>query len=344
VRALTKRFGDLVACDQIDLGVEEGEFFTIVGPSGSGKSTFLKMLAGMLEPTSGQILVDGKDVTDVAPQRRPTCLVFQGLALFPHRTVGENIEFSLKIKRLKRSSRRGRALELMGLLRLPEGFYGKSVQELSGGERQRVAIARALAYGPDILLFDEPLSAIDYQLRKQLQRELKDIHQETGRTFLYVTHSLEEALIMSDRLGIMRSGRMVQIGTPDEIYHRPATKDVSEFMGEVNVFPVRRVGAGDYRSDAVDRTFKVASEHDLDDGYLVVRPERLRFLGDGDRAPNTLEGAVSNHYVMGSRIQYRVEVGDAHVTVERLADEPAVPIGSRARLGWDADAGWIVPH
>ncbi len=315
-----------------------------MGPSGSGKSTLLKMLAGMLEPTSGQVLVDGKDVTALPPQRRPTCLVFQGLALFPHRTVGENIEFSLKIKRHRRSRRRARGRELMELLRLPDSYYGKSVQELSGGERQRVAIARALAYEPEILLFDEPLSAIDYQLRKALQRELKDIHMETGRTFVYVTHSLEEALVMSDRLGIMRDGRMVQIGTPDEIYHRPATKAVSEFMGEVNVFPVRRTAPETYRCDEIDRTFTVVSERDHEEGFLVVRPERVRFLHDADGAANVLEGIVANHYAMGSRMQYRVDVGELQLIVERLADEPTVQLGSRRNVGWDADAGWIVPR
>lgn len=298
----------------------------------------------MLQPTSGQVLVDGKDVTHLPPQRRPTCLVFQELALFPHRTVGENIEFSLKIKRHRRSARKARALGLMELLRLPASYYTKSVQALSGGERQRVAIARALAYEPEILLFDEPLSAIDYQLRKALQRELKDIHMETGRTFVYVTHSLEEALVMSDRLGIMRDGRMVQIGTPAEIYHRPATKAVSEFMGEVNVFPVRRTAPESYRCDEVDRTFRVVSEHDPGEGFLVVRPERVRFLHDRDGAPNVLEGTVGNHYAMGSRIQYRVDVGELHLIVERLADEPIVQLGTRRRVGWDADAGWIVPR
>ena len=315
-----------------------------MGPSGSGKSTLLKMLAGMLEPTSGKVLVNGKDVTALPPQRRPTCLVFQGLALFPHRTVGENIEFSLKIKRHRRSRRKARGRELMELLRLSQSYYGRNVQELSGGERQRVAIARALAYEPEILLFDEPLSAIDYQLRKALQRELKDIHMETGRTFVYVTHSLEEALVMSDRLGIMRDGRMVQIGTPDEIYHRPATKAVSEFMGEVNVFPVRRTAPETYRCDEVDRTFTVVSERVDEEGFLVVRPERVRFLDDPDGAANVLEGTVANHYAMGSRMQYRVDVGELQLIVERLADEPIVQLGSRRIVGWDADAGWIVPR
>jgi spermidine/putrescine transport system ATP-binding protein len=343
VRDLTKRFGGTVACDHIDLDIAEGEFFTIVGPSGSGKTTLLRILTGMLPPTSGRITLRDHDITRVPPQKRPTCLVFQGLALFPHRTVGQNIEFPLKVRGVKPRERRARARDLLELLRLPpDRFYTRNVQECSGGERQRVAIARALAYDPEILFFDEPLSAIDYQLRKVLQRELKDIHEETGRTFVYVTHSLEEALVMSDRLGIMRNGAMVQIGTPEEIYHRPAEKAVSEFMGEVNVFPVRRVGTSEYRCDDLDVTLRHTAGEELEDGYIVVRPERIRFVSSRDEAANALSGTVRNFYAMGSRIQYRVDVGPLHLTVERLADEPMIPLHADVLVGWDADAGWTV--
>ena len=221
LKALTKQFGGLTAVDSIDLEVGEGEFFTIVGPSGSGKTTLLRMLAGMETPSSGDILLEGKRINDLPANQRPTCMVFQSLALFPHRTVGQNIEFSLKIRGVAPAERRVRALQLMRQLRLPEDYYGKSVTKCSGGERQRVALARALAYDPQILFFDEPLSAIDYKLRKTLEKELKDIHRETGKTFMYITHSLEEAMVMSDRIGVMRAGRLVQVGTPDQIYTSP---------------------------------------------------------------------------------------------------------------------------
>jgi spermidine/putrescine transport system ATP-binding protein len=184
----------------------EGEFFTIVGPSGSGKTTLVRILAGMESASSGDILLGGKRINDIPANRRPTCMVFQSLALFPHRTVGENIEFAMKIRGVDRPTRRSRALELMRQLRLPESYYSRSVQKCSGGERQRVALARALAFNPEILFFDEPLSAIDYKLRKTLEKELKDIHRETGKTFVYITHSLEEAMVMSDRIGVMRAG------------------------------------------------------------------------------------------------------------------------------------------
>ena len=218
---LKKTFGGFNAVDGVDLDVAEGEFFTIVGPSGSGKTTLLRMLAGLETPSSGEIRIRGETVNDVPANRRPTCLVFQSLALFPHRTVGENIEFSLKIKGVPGDQRKKRALELMRLLRLPEDYYSKSVTKCSGGERQRVALARALAYDPAILFFDEPLSAIDYKLRKTLEKELKDIHRETHKTFIYITHSLEEAMVMSDRIGVMRDGRLVQVGTPHQIYTAP---------------------------------------------------------------------------------------------------------------------------
>ncbi len=194
---LTKTFGKFTAVDGIDLDIAEGEFFTIVGPSGCGKTTMIRMLAGMESRDSGDILLRGERINDVPANKRPTCMVFQSLALFPHRTVGREhrVLFEDPRRRSRRSARIGRS-QLMRQLRLPENYYGKSVTKCSGGERQRVALARALAYDPEILFFDEPLSAIDYKLRKTLEKELKDIHRETGKTFVYITHSLEEAMVM----------------------------------------------------------------------------------------------------------------------------------------------------
>jgi ABC-type nitrate/sulfonate/bicarbonate transport system ATPase subunit len=190
LKSLTKSFGTFNAVDGIDLDIAEGEFFTIVGPSGSGKTTLIRMLAGMEQATGGDIILSGTRINDLPANKRPTCMVFQSLALFPHRTVGENIEFPLKIKGIDPAQRKKRALALLDQLRLPRDYYGKSVLRCSGGERQRVALARALAFDPKILFFDEPLSAIDYKLRKTLEKELKDIHRETGKTFVYITHSI----------------------------------------------------------------------------------------------------------------------------------------------------------
>src|SRR5687767_9129673 len=291
LRQITKTFGNFTAVHSIDLSIGEGEFFTLVGPSGSGKTTVLRMLAGLESPTSGDILLRGQRINDVPANRRPTCMVFQSLALFPHRTVGQNIEFPLKIRDVPPAERKQRAVQLMAQLRLPEDYYGKNVTKCSGGERQRVALARALAYNPDILFFDEPLSAIDYKLRKTLEKELKDIHRETGKTFIYITHSLEEAMVMSDRIGVMRLGHLVQVGTPNEIYSAPKDKFVSEFMGDVNVIPVTMNGTRKITAETFDKDFSVGSIPDaFAKGHLVIRPEFLRFLDSKQDAQNAVKG------------------------------------------------------
>jgi spermidine/putrescine transport system ATP-binding protein len=278
-------------------------------------------------------------MNDVSPNRRPTCMVFQSLALFPHKTVGENISFALKVRGVETASRRRRALELMALVRLPEDYHDKSVMKCSGGERQRVALARALAYDPEVLFFDEPLSAIDYKLKKALEKELKDLHKETGKTFIYITHSLEEAMVMSDRIGIMRAGRLVQVGTPEEIYNRPVDRFVSEFVGEVNVLEVRRVN-GTWRGVDVPGSFKVTpppGAPDAETACVVVRPEFLRFIGKGDSAENRLEGIVYNEYSLGSRIQYQVRVGEKVMLVELSRSRALRPDADRTVIvGWDA--------
>lgn len=338
LRGLTKSFGQLTAVDHVDLDVAEGEFFTIVGPSGCGKTTMLRMLAGMETPTSGDILLRGQRINDMPANQRPTCMVFQSLALFPHRTVGQNIEFPLKIRGVDSAARKERALQLMLQLRLPEDYYDKPVTRCSGGERQRVALARGLAYDPQILFFDEPLSAIDYKLRKTLEKELKDIHRETGKTFVYITHSLEEAMVMSDRIGVMRGGRLVQVGSPEQIYTQPQDKFVSEFMGEVNVFDVRLQDDGRLVSSAVPGSFiPPRLPPDFTSGYLVVRPESVRFLIKSDQTENHVSGRVYNEYALGSRIQFQVRAGDQVFIVETLRQQM---IGGRrdddVLIGWNA--------
>jgi spermidine/putrescine transport system ATP-binding protein len=335
---VTKRFGNFTAVDRLSLDIAEGEFFTIVGPSGSGKTTLLRMLAGMETPTSGDLLLRDKRINDVPANKRPTCMVFQSLALFPHRTVGQNIEFSLKIRGVDEAKRRERALQLMRQLRLPETYYGKAVTQCSGGERQRVALARALAFDPEILFFDEPLSAIDYKLRKTLEKELKDIHRETGKTFMYITHSLEEAMVMSDRIGVMREGRLVQVGTPDEIYTRPTDKFVSEFMGEVNVIEVKRGENGKVTSPALGSSFIApALPAGFESGHLVVRPEFMRFLENGTGADNSLRGRLYNEYALGSRIQYQVRVGEHVFILERLRQQAFNgKLDDEVTIGWNA--------
>jgi spermidine/putrescine transport system ATP-binding protein len=233
----------------------------------------------------------------------------------------------------------------MRLLRLPESYYGRPVTKISGGERQRVALARALAFDPDILFFDEPLSALDYKLRKTLEKELKDIHRETKKTFVYITHSLEEAMVMSDRIGVMRDGKLVQIGTPQEIYSAPSSKFVSEFIGDVNVLPVTVNGSGRLKcehlpAELVAPTLTSGSTA----GFLVVRPEFLRFLDAPGEADNHVVGRLYNEYALGSRIQYQVRVGDLVFVLEKLRHEAFEGrLDQEVLIGWDAADSIVVP-
>lgn len=347
LKGLTKTFSGHNAVDHIDLEIREGEMFTIVGPSGSGKTTLLRMLAGMETPTSGDIILRGTRINDIPANKRPTCMVFQSLALFPHKNVGDNIEFSLKIRGIDRAARKARALELMRLLRLPDHYYDRAVNRISGGERQRVALARALAFDPEILFFDEPLSALDYKLRKTLEKELKDIHRETKKTFVYITHSLEEAMVMSDRIGVMRDGRLVQIGSPQEIYTTPNCKFVSEFIGDVNVLPVSLLPTGRLKAEHIPHEI-LAPTTTLDAagaaGYLVVRPEFLRFIETPADADNHVVGRLYNEYALGSRIQYQVRVGEQVFVLEKLRHEAfAGGLDQEVIIGWNAADSIVVP-
>lgn len=331
-----KVFSNFAAVDGIDLDIAEGEFVTIVGPSGSGKTTLLRMLAGLEAPSEGNITLRGELMNHVPPDKRPTCLVFQSLALFPHRSVGENIEFPLKVRKVAPAERRARALELLRMVRLPESYYARSVLQCSGGERQRVALARAFAYDPDVLFFDEPLSALDYKLKKLLEKELKDLHRESGKTFVYITHSLEEAMVMSDRIGVMRGGRIAQIGTPEEIYARPADRFVAEFFGEVNAFDIRRTESGWIGIEDGAPVSVGAEPPGLGEAAtIIVRPEVMRFVADDASADNALRGEIVNEYSLGSRVQYQVRSGTRTLLVEAPRAGTA-PRGGEVRIGWTA--------
>ena len=341
LRNITKSFGSLNAVDGVSLDIEEGELFTIVGPSGSGKTTLIRMLVGMDKPTEGDILLRGERINDVPANKRPTCMVFQSLALFPHMSVGENVEYSAKCKGVRRKERRARAAACLKLAHLPQSYYDKAVTQCSGGERQRVALARALAFNPEILFFDEPLSAIDYRLRKTLEKELKDIQRETGKTFVYITHSLEEAMVMSDRIGVMREGKLAQVGSPATIYTRPENRFVTEFMGEVNSIPVRIAEDGTLRCEALDASFEppAAMPPGFSGGVLIVRPENIAIADAA--APgaggNLIRGELFNEYLLGSRIQYQVRSGGMIFLVEELrAEALARRPGDAVALSWQA--------
>ena len=346
LRKVEKKFGDLAAVDRVDLDIEEGEFFTIVGPSGSGKTTLIRMLVGMDKPTSGDILLRGQRINDVPANQRPTCMVFQSLALFPHMSVGENVEYPAKCKGVSKQERRQQALRYLQYAHLPASYYDKAVTQCSGGERQRVALARALAFDPEILFFDEPLSAIDFRLRKTLEKELKDIQRETGKTFVYITHSLEEAMVMSDRIGVMRDGRLAQVGSPSAIYTAPKDRFVTEFMGEVNSIPVVLMADGRLHSDAFGTSFAAPANMpgDFEDGVLIIRPENMSIVNGRTGHPpgNRIEGELFNEYLLGSRVQYQVRSNGLTFLVEATrADTNGKAPGDLVELCWEADQSMV---
>ena len=342
---IVKKFGSFVALNGITVEIIEGEFFTIVGPSGSGKSTLIRLLVGMDELTEGEIWLRDKRIEQTPANKRPTCMVFQSLALFPHKSVGQNIEFPLKIRGVSPQQRRSRATELLELLRLPIDYYDKSIAQCSGGEKQRVALARALAFDPEILFFDEPLSALDYRLRKTLEKELKDLHERTGKTFVYITHSLEEAMVMSDRIAILRDGEFEQIATADEIYTKPASEFVANFMGEVNLFNIEGTASGGLHGNGVEihvngnvDEFGLSLQQG-EHGTLMVRPEFVRFLSAGDTADFLVRGVLRAEYALGSRIQYEVEASNGErLIVENLREDRLEFVMSESIIvGWDIE-------
>jgi len=350
LESIVKRFGDFTALHGIDLDIRDGEFLTIVGPSGSGKTTLIRLLVGIEECSEGRIWLRGQRIEHLPANKRPTCMVFQSLALFPHRSVGENIEFPLKIRGVDPAQRRKRALELLELLHLSASFYDKHIQQCSGGEQQRVALARALAFDPDILFFDEPLSALDFRLRKRLEKELKDLHERTGKTFVYITHSLEEAMVMSDRIAIMKEGRFEQIAVADDIYARPVSRFVAEFMGEVNLFDVEGTSSGGLHGHGVEiHTNGTGPPLDAaltkgERAILMVRPEFVRFLRPGETTDFIVRGILRAEYDMGSRAQYKVEAADgSELAVEKLREDRFDGgAGDEVVLGWDVENAHMI--
>jgi putative spermidine/putrescine transport system ATP-binding protein len=275
-----KTYGEVVAVDHVDLEVRQGEFFTMLGPSGSGKTTCLRMIAGFERPDHGQIELGGADVTGLPPNERDVNTVFQDYALFPHMTVGQNVEYGLKVKKVAAADRRSRVAEVLELVRLG-GFEGRRPNQLSGGQRQRVALARALVNRPRVLLLDEPLGALDLKLRQQLQVELKRIQKEVLITFVYVTHDQDEALTMSDRIAVMDSGRVLQVGAPNEVYDEPRSQFVAGFVGVSNLLELEietvenglarlELGPHDNVSAAVGGDARAGTR-----AIVTIRPERI---------------------------------------------------------------------
>jgi spermidine/putrescine transport system ATP-binding protein len=314
--SVTKRFGELVAVDDLSLAIPEGDFFTLLGPSGCGKTTTLRMVAGFEEASSGRVLIDGDDVAGVPPYKRPTNTVFQSYALFPHLNVKDNVAFGLKRQNVDKREidrRVGTELERVGLA----GEAKRRPAQLSGGQQQRVALARALVNLPKVLLLDEPLGALDLKLRKGLQVQLKQIQREVGITFVYVTHDQEEALTMSDRIAVMNQGRIEQVADPEEVYDKPATSFVAGFIGVSNLMPgvVKNAGArGEVRLDSgVTVNAEVNGFAAGDRCNAVVRPEKLWITPEGEKVDGNLpsvEGLVESSLYLGTSTQMIVRLPD----------------------------------
>lgn len=278
VEAVEKHFGDQVIIPPLSLDIKEGEFVTILGPSGCGKTTLLRMIAGFEKPTKGIISLDDETINDLPPYKRHMNLVFQHYALFPHMTVEKNIRFGLKMQKVSEAEQQERAEEAMRLTQLTE-FRNRKPSKLSGGQQQRVAIARAIVNNPRVLLLDEPLGALDFKLRKDLQRELKNLQRNLGITFIYVTHDQEEAMSMSDRIVVMNKGHIEQIGTPKEIYHKPKTLFVATFIGENNI-----VQTGETYVAVRPENVKVRSVEDSsNEGYHFGHIEDIEFVGNMEK-------------------------------------------------------------
>ncbi len=318
LEGVTKRFGDQVAVDNITLEIRDGEFFSLLGPSGCGKTTLLRMIAGFDTPDAGRILIGGEDMTGVPPYRRPVNTVFQNYALFPHMTVEQNIAFGLRMKRMPKSEIAERvawALELVNLL----GFEKRRPEQMSGGQRQRVALARALVNEPEVLLLDEPLSALDLKLRQELRVELMNLQERLGITFIFVTHDQEEALVMSDRVAVMNKGRIEQLGPTEEIYELPRTAFVAKFIGDTNLIPA--VALEPRRVETSLGAFVLDEEDALTPGQKVllsIRPEKIRLFREKPSLPNVFQARVDDIIYTGSENQYILWANGQRLLCETL--------------------------
>ena len=338
LEGVSKRYGAQVAVDALDLTLRSGEFLTLLGPSGSGKTTTLMMVAGLQQPDTGTIRLNGASVADLPPYRRDIGMVFQHYALFPHMTVRRNVGFPLEMRRLARDEIARLVDEALELVRLP-GLGDRLPKELSGGQQQRVALARALVYRPALLLMDEPLGALDRKLREQLQLEIKRVHRERGISVLYVTHDQEEALTMSDRIAVFDHGRIQQIGTPEELYDRPSTRFVASFIGDTNLVSGRAISMADGVCEIETSAGRVraSARRPIANGAAVVvavRPERVALEATGEG----LGGVVTDVIFVGTARKYAVRLSDGTecFALRQVGTASMARVGTAMRLSWDA--------
>ena len=340
---LTKHYGAVIAADHVSLSVKQGEFLTLLGPSGSGKTTLLMMVAGFVKPDHGRMLLDGQDLTLVPPYNRGLGMVFQNYALFPHMTVFENVAFALKLRKLNSTDIRRRVAETLALVHLEE-FETRFPSQLSGGQQQRVSLARALVYQPRLLLMDEPLGALDKKLREAMQIELKQIQKRVGITVVSVTHDQEEALTLSDRIAVLSDGRLKQVGSAHELYERPESRFVADFIGESNFL--------DVRVESVNENAFVASSRSMANIHIPIgppvapgermlfsiRPEKLFFVAHDDAKLCMAHGTISEVIYMGDINKYYVDLGaDETLIVKQHNREGMIQprLGEQVTLGWD---------
>ena len=348
---VVKRFGDYVAVNDANFEIARGEFFSMLGPSGCGKTTTLRMIAGFEQPTTGRILLEGKDVSRVPPYRRNVNTVFQHYALFPHMSVYDNVAFGPRSRKLDEADVKKRVAELLEVVRLQK-FATRKPTQLSGGQQQRVALARALVNYPSALLLDEPLGALDLKLRQAMQIELKRIQREVGITFIYVTHDQEEALTMSDRIAVMNEGRVEQIGSPEDIYHSPSSVFVANFIGIANLLPATvqsnagkdmTVLVGGNRLVQVDGGSRSWSVGDA--ATVMIRPERLHLSREANGA-TALPTVVDAVLFQGSSIRCILKTADGTPIIAHVGHDdplPGLDTGQSLWVSWDADAACLLP-
>jgi spermidine/putrescine ABC transporter ATP-binding subunit len=349
VRELTKRYGNVIAADGVSLSIPAGGFLALLGPSGSGKTTILMSVAGFERPDAGRILIGREDITDIAPYRRGIGMVFQKYALFPHMTVAENVAYPLRQRGVGRAEREERVRESLDLVRL-EGLGSRLPAQLSGGQQQRVALARALVYRPPVLLMDEPLGALDRKLREQLQIELKQLQRNLGTTVIFVTHDQQEALSLADRVAVLNQGRVVQVGTPNELHDTPATSFVADFIGEANVLRgiaaatsgmecfIRLANGITFRGTLIGRVEGINSFS----AELVIRPSRVK-LSRGD-TKDQAHGKVMETVYAGETIAILVDLGHGSVLMTRQpAADSSWSVGDLVSVSWAPEDARIFP-
>jgi spermidine/putrescine ABC transporter ATP-binding subunit len=351
---LTKRYGDEAVVNDIAASIAPGEFFSLLGPSGSGKTTTLMMVAGFVRPDGGAILVDGTDVAAVPPQKRGFGMVFQNYAIFPHLNVFENVAFPLRARHWAKDAVAERVTWALDLVRLGR-FADRDSRQLSGGQQQRVALARAIVFHPHVVLMDEPLGALDKNLRFEMQVEIKEIQQRLGMTVLYVTHDQEEAMSMSDRIAIMNHGRIDQVGPPGEVYERPANPFVGRFLGEANLIDgTVTAEGGEIARLRLPSGQELRAPRDnsceTGPGSLFIRPERVEITSgsaaSGDPSANALAGTVRRCSFLGNILRYAVEIDGAEpitVDLQNAAGVSPLPVGASVVLRWPVADSLILP-